>query len=42
MPSTWSAGEQTLVAPRSDSPEGPVDQCDIHLQGLRETVFLDI
>lgn len=33
---------KTLIAPRGDSPEGPVDKFDIHMRGLRETVFLDI
>lgn len=36
------ARRQTLVAKRRDTPQGPVYRFDIHMQGERETVFLDL
>ncbi len=36
------ARRHTLVAQRRDTPQGPVYRFDIHMQGERETVFLDI
>ncbi|MFC6632560.1 protocatechuate 3,4-dioxygenase subunit alpha [Microbulbifer taiwanensis] len=32
----------TLIAERSDTPDGPAYRFDIHMQGERETVFFDV
>jgi protocatechuate 3,4-dioxygenase, alpha subunit len=36
------ARRHTLIAARRDTPLGPVYRFDIHMQGDRETVFLDV